>query len=281
MNGQYETYPTLHKIVELDTGAQMLGPGEHTYAFSFVVPSDTASGERCVYGRTYHKLVATAPGLGKMGGDLVAEDAILVGKRLASAEEGDQRFPCSQVPVPRLLSALFPILMVTSFCHFFAIRAIVRLPACNHSETGGVPPGFSMERELVHDVLGPVGVNLFSKYLLVAGYLRLGLVLPSINEPVSIDDVKVQLIQTFDLQSLKSPERRERKVVSVLLWNLRGKEAVCTLKAGQEFEILRQFRLPDDDIIRPSTSENAKTVSPSAARGKKACHLHWKQRIAK
>lgn len=117
-----------------------------------------------------------------------------------------------------------------------------------------------MERELWHDTLGPVGVNLFSKYLLVAGYLRLGLVLPSINEAVRIEDVKVQLHQIFKLQSLKNPDRQQTKTVVVPLWNLREKEAVCTLRAGEHFDILRQFRLPDDNKIRPSTSENAVTV---------------------
>jgi hypothetical protein len=135
---------------------------------------------------------------------------------------------------------------------------------CNLSETGGVPPGFSMEQETTHEVLGPVGVNLFSKYLLVSGFLRLGVILPSINQPVRIEDVKIELIETFKLQSLKKPERSEVRVVTVPLWHLKEKESLGTLKAGEEFSFVRQFRLPDDDKIRPTTSERSKTVRRAA-----------------
>jgi hypothetical protein len=70
---QYETYETFRQVVALDTGDTILGPGDHTYAFSFVIPSDAPPYERCNYGRTYCRLVATASGLGKFGGDLTAE----------------------------------------------------------------------------------------------------------------------------------------------------------------------------------------------------------------
>lgn len=45
--GIYDSYEVLHSKVELDTGSQMLGPGEHRFAFSFIIDSTAAPYERC------------------------------------------------------------------------------------------------------------------------------------------------------------------------------------------------------------------------------------------
>lgn len=47
VQGIYESYEVLHSTLELNTGAQMLGPGEHRFAFSFVVDSTATPYERC------------------------------------------------------------------------------------------------------------------------------------------------------------------------------------------------------------------------------------------
>jgi len=132
---------------------------------------------------------------------------------------------------------------------------------CNHSETGGVPPGFSLRSETHNNILGPIGVNLTSKYLLVSGYLRLELILPSIAQSVKIVDVQVQLLQTFRLHSLVDPKVQEEEIKPkpLVLWSMKDKEALGTLSPGQVFNVSRQFRLPDDDKIRPTTSTNSKT----------------------
>jgi hypothetical protein len=130
----------------------------------------------------------------------------------------------------------------------------------NPSETGGLPPGFSLESETYNDTLGPVGANLSSKYLLVAGYLKLGLVLPLIAQHVQIENVQVMLYQTMLLQSLKNKERQETKRMTIPLWSMRrGNQPLGTYKEGQEFSMVQQFRLKDDDIIRSTTSEHSNT----------------------
>lgn len=176
-----------------------------------VINSHEFSGVAINSGRTYHKVIATAPGIGKLGGELKASQDIAV--------------------------------------------------VVNPSETGGLPPGFSLETETYNDVLGPVGVNMSSKYLLVAGFLKLALVIPSFNAPVQLEDIKVYLYQTILLQSRKDPVRKESKVMSVPLWSYRkdNKQPIGLFTEGQEFSLVQQFRLKDDDTIRSTTSTKSDT----------------------
>jgi hypothetical protein len=162
-------------------------------------------------GRTYHKIIATAPGLGKLGSELKATQNVAV--------------------------------------------------VVNPSETGGLPPGFSLETETYNDALGPVGVNLSSKYLLVAGFLKLALVIPSFNVPIQLEDIKVYLYQTIALQSRKTPEYKETKQMIIPLWSYRKdtKRSIGRYNAGQEFSLVQQFRLKDDDTIRSTTSDKSDT----------------------
>lgn len=131
----------------------------------------------------------------------------------------------------------------------------------NPSENGGLPPGFSLETETYNDSLGPVGVNLSSKYLLVAGFLKLSLVIPSFNAPVQLEDIKVYLYQSAHLQSRKDPERKEIKKMVIPLWSYRKNttQPIGRYKAGQELSLVQQFRLPDDDVIRSTTCEKSNT----------------------
>lgn len=132
----------------------------------------------------------------------------------------------------------------------------------NPSETGGLPPGFSLETETYNDTLGPVGANLSSKYLLVAGFLKLALVFPSLNAPIQLEDIKVYLYQTIALQSRADPGLKETKVMTIPLWSYRKEgqhKCIGRYNAGQEFSLVQQFRLKDDDIIRSTTSEKSDT----------------------
>ena len=118
-----------------------------------------------------------------------------------------------------------------------------------------------MQHEQAHPVFGPMGISLYSKYLLVAGYLNLSFIMPSLAQTVFIDDVKVELIQVYNLQSQSKPERTEVKSVIVPIWSMKQDVGVSggLLSAEQAFTLSRQFRLPDDSKIRPSTPERSKT----------------------
>ena len=116
-----------------------------------------------------------------------------------------------------------------------------------------------MQREIHQDALGPVGVNLHSKYLLVAGYLRLTLILPSIATLVRIDDVFVQVEQTFELRSSKDPSASERHQQTIRLLSLAGRKGVTGVyQPGSVLSISEQFRVADDAKIRPSTADASK-----------------------
>ena len=55
---------------------QLFDKGEHSFAFTIVIPSSSAPFERCHYGRVYHKLYAIAKGSGAMNGNVEAEKDI-------------------------------------------------------------------------------------------------------------------------------------------------------------------------------------------------------------
>ena len=122
-----------------------------------------------------------------------------------------------------------------------------------------------MESESDHPALGPIGVALTSKYLLVSGYLRLSLLMPSIVQPVIINDVRVILVQNFTLNHLqkpRTPSLDSNPTVNVLLWSMKKHsswQSAPKLDTYDELSLIEQFRLPDDEKIRPSTAEGAKT----------------------
>ena len=72
----YETGICLDKLVELFPGKNEvdLDKGEHKFAFSIIVPSSSASCERCPHGRVRHTVVAKAKGLGQLGGDVLSTE---------------------------------------------------------------------------------------------------------------------------------------------------------------------------------------------------------------
>lgn len=112
-----------------------------------------------------------------------------------------------------------------------------------------------MKREIQQDHLGPIGVNLHSKYLLVAGYLSLSLIMPSFAQAVHIEDIFVQIEQTFELQSMKDPSRTEKQYQTILVKSMKSKEGIPgAYQPGQELSVYEQFRLPDGGKIRPSTA---------------------------
>ncbi|KAK4057094.1 hypothetical protein OIO90_001994 [Microbotryomycetes sp. JL221] len=71
-NRAYETFKSLEKTVELVTDNQgiHLEPGTHLFAFTILVPSNSAPSERCHWGRTRYTVSALAKGLASFGGDL-------------------------------------------------------------------------------------------------------------------------------------------------------------------------------------------------------------------
>lgn len=95
----------------------------------------------------------------------------------------------------------------------------------------------------------------------MAGFLKLALVIPSFNAPIQLEDIKVYLYQTVVLQSRKHPEIKETKRMIIPLWSYRKESSkpIGRYEAGQEFQLVQQFRLKDDDIIRSTTCDKSDT----------------------
>lgn len=79
--------------------------------------------------------------------------------------------------------------------------------------------------------------------------------MPIITTPVRLDDVRVNLVQTFHLQNLKDPSRSEAISKTIQLWSMIEHESPAILREGNDFQLSREFRLPNDDVVRPSTPE--------------------------
>jgi hypothetical protein len=73
----YEATTILEKELSLvpdDQDSLHLERGEHTFAFTMTVPSNTPSYERCQYGKTRFYFTAKAKGLSALGGDLLSAE---------------------------------------------------------------------------------------------------------------------------------------------------------------------------------------------------------------
>lgn len=130
----------------------------------------------------------------------------------------------------------------------------------NSNEPGQAASGFYAETETMHEVLGPLKSNLFSKFFLIAGFLRFTFTLPGVAQRVRIDDVSVMIKQQINLVDLTHPDRTEQtRPKRVILWSLDSDECGKVYEEDQEFNIVAQMRLADDDTIRPTTNEFAET----------------------
>lgn len=131
----------------------------------------------------------------------------------------------------------------------------------NHSETGGLPPGYSLTSQNHNEQLGYVGINMSSTYLVVSGYLRLSLVIPAIEQHVRLESIAVQIAQSCTLQHMHKPEIVEEvPPTHIPVWSLPSTSPLLgDKKPGDEITVLEQFRLQDDNILRPTTPANAKT----------------------
>lgn len=59
-SGSTTTGQTLLREVEIKTGEETFGPGDHRFQFLLIVPTTTAVHERSKYGRVWHVLSAVA-----------------------------------------------------------------------------------------------------------------------------------------------------------------------------------------------------------------------------
>lgn len=138
---------------------------------------------------------------------------------------------------------------------------ILAATVSNPSPIGSVAPGFHLETQFDHEVMGPVGITLTSQSLIVAGFLSLSVIMPATLEPVRLESIRVDLWQHFDLKSLKDENQKEiSKSTALPLWSTkRSLGPIGTYKVGDTFTLSRRLRLNPDNVIRPSTAKWSKT----------------------
>lgn len=131
----------------------------------------------------------------------------------------------------------------------------------NPSPIGSVAPGFALEREVEHDIMGLLRVSLTSQSLLVAGYLSLSLVLPAVVRNVRLESIRITLHQQFTLKSLRSFNQEELVKISVIpVWSTkRSQGPIGDLAVGQGYSLAQRIRINPDNAIRPSTAKWSKT----------------------
>lgn len=134
----------------------------------------------------------------------------------------------------------------------------------NHAENRESPPNLHLSSKRLVDGLGTLVFAMSAPYLVHGGKLRLELDIFAEEEaeyPVHVEEIRVELDQTYKLQSLSEPDRVEDPPTETyLLWSSKDKEpGMPVLAAGQQYHLDRSFILPDDQHIRPSTATHTRT----------------------
>lgn len=106
----------------------------------------------------------------------------------------------------------------------------------------------------------------FARYAIIAGYLRMTLQMPSALESYTLENVKIMLLQNVRLEHMLEPDITEEiPTHSVLLWQLPetrdagGAYRGMSVHRGQGLAITQVCRLPNEVVIRQTTSEHSNT----------------------
>ncbi|GAA5989603.1 hypothetical protein JCM10908_000549 [Rhodotorula pacifica] len=236
----YESGICLERTVSLlKEGEEVqLERGEHTFEFVLIVPAAAACYERCQYGRVRHMITAKAKGLGPMNSDILSKEK-----------------PTYLIVNPGLDDVSKP------------------------------PPPMHHKFEGTLDEIGPYSMALQSQHCMVGGLLlfRLNLLFPPID--LVIYTIKVKIVQTFHLQSpvdknhTADPPSAAQTVFIVDAAHPPnyGKVSDTTrtpksepqtprigpmkvLRKDEMWKLHHLSRLPNDNMIRPSTFEG--TITP-------------------
>lgn len=129
-----------------------------------------------------------------------------------------------------------------------------------HGDCGGLPPGHSLKTATFSQNLGPIAADLSTPYLLVGGQLNLNLEMPSILRPILLEDVRVEVVQKYELQALDDKWRQElAKSDTMPVWSLRTENKLGLIQQGGNCEVQRQIRMPTEGKFRPSTPDASVT----------------------
>ncbi|KAM0748149.1 hypothetical protein T439DRAFT_382626 [Meredithblackwellia eburnea MCA 4105] len=223
-----------------------LEKGQHTFSFSIIIPSSSATSERCPYGRIRQSVWAEAKGIGGiLGGEVKSKEV--------------------------------PFYLVTN---------------PGGAGASSPPPPLHLRVDGEHDELGSFSIALQSQHIMVGGLILLRLLLSSNPRPLKILSIKLRIRQTFSLRqplqtsnSAPSPapvtDYREIGTISHLhppnFGNVRNNSRppppppedddsnglfipLAKLEPGEAFNVHHLMRLPNDNLLRPSTQPGTDTA---------------------
>lgn len=159
-------------------------------------------------------------------------------------------------------SAKHPLVSVR--CKSLSLRSLLVLTCCPvlaHNTERDVVPSYHVLRKVESADLGIVALTLSAQSLLVCGRLHLEVDIPAVQCEVQIEDVRIDLLQAWELQSLRDSELKEDiPPVAYTLWSLKDKEKVpIPISKDGGFYLDRHFVQPENNAIRSSSSPHSET----------------------
>lgn len=140
-------------------------------------------------------------------------------------------------------------------------KLIIDSTVSNPSPLGSVAPGFALEREIEHEVMGLIDVCLSSQSLVVAGYLSLTIAMPAVLQNMRLESVRISLHQEYSLRSLRNADQQELiKNTSLPIWSTkRSRGPIGQFAPGEAYSLAKQLRMNPNTVIRPSTAKWSRT----------------------
>ena len=290
LRGQWISYPTLELSSAInvhegeDDSTAFLPAGQHEFYWTFVVPADTAPKERL--GEFDEDVSHTGIHL-PHGGQGRARTRHMVRVTLTHSAPAATLSPATppssasrSVSPAGTRSSSPSSFFRAGFGHHHA--AVIGYNARDHAHPttisaekevrlqtngneNGVAEGLSCAEEILHPVLGPVRCGLYTRFLMVNGFLKFTLFLPEVLQDCTLVEGVCQATQYCRLRDMRAStsqadsEEEALRPLKIPLWTMSKEEARRTLQSGQELLIQQVVRLPNDNMMRSSTNPWAKT----------------------
>lgn len=241
----------LEEFVSKLTIPGRLEKGEHTYAWQLSIPRKSPPYERCAFGRVYHRLHAIAEGPGgTIKTDVPLE--VIVNPAAEGETSGlNERLEGFNNEVgPYLMTLSSEHVTVGGVVHFMLNLASVPADTYVHSVSAVIRQSYFLRSHLKPNLTGTPPPHKRPVFVL------------DHRTPVRRPQVKSRPSSPNTPVQAPSPERtgRPSTVVRAKGTPPPGKDVLAFIKAGESLEISHVARMPDDDLLRPTTQKT--TVAP-------------------
>ena len=289
LRGQWISYPTLELSSAInvhegeDDATAFLPAGRHEFYWTFIVPADTAPKERL---GEFDEDVSHAGIHLPHGGQGRARTRHMVRVTLTHSAPAVTLSPAtppssasrSVSPAGTRSSSPSSFFRVgfghhassvgtnaRDHAHPATISAEKEVRLQTNGNENGVAEGLSCAEEILHPVLGPVRCGLYTRFLMVNGFLKFTLFLPEVLQDCTLVEVICQATQYCRLRDMRAPktqadgEEEELRPLKIPLWTMSQTEGPRALRCGAETLLKQVVRLPNDNMMRCSTNPWAKT----------------------